>query len=88
MPIVLKNNDLLFEYPPVVKPNWETLTTVDKTGVRLVTGHEKVFVSVCLANHLKLKPFIVFIGAKREVKNLQEEFKNQCSITSSANGWM
>ena len=35
-----------------------------------------------------LKPFIVFAGAKREVKSLQQEFKNQCSVASSSNGWM
>ena len=79
-------------------PVWSDMvsaTTVDKTGARDVplksTGHEKVRVAVCLAakaNGVKLKPFIVFAGAKREVKALHEEFKNQCSVASSPNAWM
>ena len=35
-----------------------------------------------------MKPFIAFAAAKRESKALQEEFKSQCSIASSGNGWM
>ena len=47
--------------------------------------------SVCLAargDGTKLKPFIVFAGAKRESTALHEEYKRQCSVASSTNGWM
>lgn len=47
--------------------------------------------SVCLAakgDGTKLKPFIVFPGAKREEKALNEEFKTKCVVASSVNGWM
>ena len=61
-------------------------------SIRLKTsGHEKSKVSVCLtakADGTKLKPFIVFPGAKKETKQLNEEFKNKCSIVSPVNGWM
>ena len=70
-------------------------TTVDKAGENSIwlktTGHEKSKVSVCLtakADGMKLKPFIVFPGAKRETKQLNEEFKNKCYVASSVNGWM
>ena len=60
-------------------------TTVDKVGTKSVclktTGHEKVMVTVCLAakaDGTKLKPFIVFRGAKRETKSLDEEYKQVC----------
>ena len=46
-------------------------------------------VSFCLttkADGTKLKPFIVFLVAKREPKQLNEEFKNKCYVASSANG--
>ena len=36
----------------------------------------------------KLKPFIVFPGAKREIKLLNEEFKAKCVVASSSYGWM
>ena len=55
------------------------------------TGHEKAKVSVCLAakaDGVKLKPFIVFPGSKRETKLLNEEFKAKCVVSSSTNGWM
>ena len=55
------------------------------------TGNEKVKVSVCLtakADGTKLKPFIVFQGAKREATALNEEFKNRYVVASSSNGWM
>ena len=58
------------------------------------TGHEvrvSVRVSVCLtakADGTRLKPFIVFAGAKRECKGLNEEFKSRCVIASSPNAWM
>ena len=62
-------------------------TTVDDIGTRSVslktTGHEKVRVSVCLsakADGTKLKPMIVFGGAKRESKALNEEFKSRCVV--------
>ena len=68
-------------------------TTVNATGARDVilksTGHENVRVSVCFkakaakADGTKLKPFIVFAGAKREANNLNDEFENKCAVTSS-----
>ena len=36
----------------------------------------------------KLNPFIVFGGAKRESKALNDEFKARCCVASSANAWM
>ena len=70
-------------------------TTVDSIGHNTIamktTGHEKTKVSVCLtakADGTKLKPFIVFPGAKRETKVLNEEFKAKCVVASSSNGWM
>ena len=79
-------------------PVWSDMvsnTTVEKTGSQEVnmksTGHDKVRVSVCLAGKAdgtRLKPLIVFKGAKRECKSLQEEFRGKCSVASSANGWM
>ena len=65
-------------------------TTVDNVGEKSIrlktTGHEKSNVSVCLTameDRTKLKPFIVFLGAKRETKQLNEEFKNKCYEASS-----
>ena len=79
-------------------PVWSDMisdTTVHKTGDKTVTmkttGHEKLRVSVCLtakADGTKLKPFIVFKGAKRESKALNDEFKTRCVVASSSNGWM
>ena len=79
-------------------PVWQDIlsdTTVYTTGERSIrmktTGHEKVRISICLAakaNGTKLKPMIVFGGAKREVKRLSEEFKGRCVVTSSPNAWM
>ena len=62
-------------------PVWNDMvseTTVDTTGKKTgqtlkTTGHEKSRVSVCLAakpDGTKLKPMIVFKGAKREVEAL------------------
>ena len=69
--------------------------TVDTAGTKDVplksTRNEKVKVSVCLtakADGTKLKPFIVFQNAKREATALNKEFKNQCVVASSSNGWM
>lgn len=70
-------------------------TTVDNVGEKSIrlktTGHEKSKVSFCLtakAEGTKLKPFVVLPGAKRETKQLNEEFKNKCFVASSMNGWM
>ena len=70
-------------------------TTVDTVGAQSVplktTGHEKVMVTVCLAakaDGTKLKLFIVFRGAKRETKALDEEFRSKCVVQTSANAWM
>ena len=40
------------------------------------------------ADGTKLKPYIVFRGAKREVKRLNEDFKHKCVIATSSNAWM
>ena len=79
-------------------PVWDDMvsnTTVDKVGATSVnlktTGHEKVMVTVCLsarADRTKLKPFIVFRGAKQESKKLNEDYKHKCVIATSANAWM
>ena len=70
-------------------------TTVEKTGSKednmKSTGHDKVRVSVYLAvkaDGARLKPFIVFKGAKRESKALHDEFIRKCSVASCANGWI
>ena len=59
-------------------------TTIDATGKKTITlkttGHEKSRVSVCLAakaDGTKLKPMVVFKGAKREVAALNQEFKRR-----------
>ena len=47
--------------------------------------------AVCLsakADGKKLKPFIVFIGEKREVEALIKEFQSRCIVASSSNPWM
>lgn len=52
-------------------------------------GHKKVQVPACPTGKwdgTKLKPFIVFAGAKRESKSLHKEFKAGCSVASSMNG--
>ena len=76
---------------------WDMLsnTTVDSIGHNTVamktTGQETTKVSVCLtakADWTKWKPFIVFPGAKRETKLLNEEFKAKCVVASSSNGRM
>ena len=74
---------------------WFLVPLSKKTGTKDVplktSGHEKVRITVCLTargDGRKLKPFIVFAAAKRESKALREEFKSQCSISSSGNGWM
>ena len=70
-------------------------TTIDATGKKTITlkttGHEKSRVSVCLAakaDGTKLKPMVVFKGAKREVAALNQEFKHRAVVATSANAWM
>lgn len=70
-------------------------TTVDKSGIKTVTlkttGQEKSRVSVVLAakaDGTKLKPMVVFKGAKREVAALNQEFKGRAVVATSANAWM
>lgn len=70
-------------------------TTVDKGGIKTVTlkttGQEKSRVSVVLAakaEGTKLKPMVVFKGAKREVAALNQEFKGRAVVATSANAWM
>ena len=89
------NSSILAMYETPIWNDMVSSTTVDKTGSKDVplktTGHEKVRVSVCFAakgDGTKLKPFVVFVGAKRESKALHEEYKRQCSVASSTNGWM
>ena len=36
----------------------------------------------------KLKPFVVFKGAKKEVKVLRKEFSSKAVVMSSENAWM
>ena len=68
-------------------PVWNDIvsnTTVEKTG-------DKVHVSVCLTwktDGTRLKPFIIFKGAKQESIALHDEFHRQCSVARSGNGWM
>ena len=70
-------------------------TTIDKTGRKSITlkttGHEKARVFVCLAakaDGTKLKPMVVFKGAKREVAALSQEFKHKAVVATSDNAWM
>ena len=56
-----------------------------------LTGHDKVRVSVCLTGKVdgtRLKPSIILKGATHESKALHHKFNRQCSVASSANGWM
>ena len=79
-------------------PVWSDMvssTTLDKIGTKTITmkttGHEKCRVTVCLsakADGTKMKPFIVFKGAKREVNEMAKELRSKCIIASSCNGWM
>ena len=73
-------------------------TTVEKTGSKEVpmksTGHDKVHVSICLTGKVdgtRLKPFILFKGAKQEsiiFIYIHNEFSRKCSVSSSTNKWM
>ena len=70
-------------------------TTIDAVGKKSITlkttGHEKPRVSVCLAakaDGTKLKPMVVFKGAKRESAALNEDFKPRAVVATSVNGWM
>lgn len=70
-------------------------TTIDATGKKSITmkttGHEKAKVLVCLAakaDGTKLKPMVVFKGAKQEVAVLKQEFQHGAIVATSANGWM
>ena len=89
------HSDIIAMNQTAVRQYMLSSTTVDNVGgksIRLKTaGHERSKVSVCLtakADGIKLKPFIVFLGAKRETKQLNEEYKNRCYVASSVNGWM
>ena len=61
-----------------------TLQLIGDESVYLETaGDEKCMVSVCLAakaDRTRLKTFIVFRGAKRESKSVDEEFKSRCVV--------
>ena len=93
--IAYQNRDIIAMDETAVWQDMVSNTTVDNIGestIRLkTTGHEKTKVSVCLTakgDGTKLKPFIVFPGAKRESKALNEEFRTKCVVASSINGWM
>ncbi|KAG7269084.1 hypothetical protein CRUP_002942 [Coryphaenoides rupestris] len=69
-------------------------STVDKRGAKSValktTGREKSHLTVVLAakaDGTKLKPYIVFKGAKRDVKAMQQQVP-RAVIATSVNGWM
>ncbi|KAL2096389.1 hypothetical protein ACEWY4_008537 [Coilia grayii] len=69
-------------------------STIDVRGTKSValktTGHEKSHLTVVLAakaDGTKLKPFVVFRGAIREVKAMQQEI-SRAVVATSANGWM
>ena len=71
------------------------MVAVNKTGRKDIPlksmGYEKVKVSVCLtakADGTRLKPSIIFGGAMRECKSLNEEFKSKCVVMSPPNAWM
>ena len=36
----------------------------------------------------KAKPFIIFMGAKRETEAMKKEFQHKCIVATSPNGWM
>ena len=76
---------------------WDMIsgTTINKTGKKSITlktaGHAKATVSVYLAAKAdgpKLKPIIVFKGAKREVAAHSQEFKHEAVVATSDNAWM
>lgn len=59
-----------------------------KSVVLKTTGHEKIMVTICLAakaDGTKLKLLIVFRGANRGTKPLDEEFKQCCIVMNSTN---
>ena len=92
--ITYHDKDIIVMDETAVWQDMVSNTTVDNVGestIRLkTTGHEKKIVLVCLAakgDGTKLKPFIVFPGAKRESKALNDEFKTKCVLASSINGW-
>ena len=79
-------------------PDWSDMvseTTIDSIGKKTITmkttGHEKSRVSVCLAaraDGTKLKPMVVFKGAKRETAEMNKEFRRNVVVASSANACM
>ena len=92
--ITYHDKDIIVMDETAVWQDMVSNTTVDNVGESTIllktTGHEKKIVLVCLAakgDGTKLKPFIVFPGAKRESKALNDEFKTKCVLASSINGW-
>ena len=70
-------------------------TTVNSTGNKTITmkttGHKKSGVSVRLpakADCTKLKPMVVFKGAKREISAMNKGFRRHAVVASSKNAWM
>ena len=70
-------------------------TTIDCVGKKNITmkttGHEKCRVYLRLASKAdgtKLKQFVVFKGAKKEVKAFRKEFSSEADVMISENAWM
>ena len=70
-------------------------TTIETVGERTVavrsTGNEKDRATVCLAakaNGAKLKPFILFKGAVRQVEGMARTFARDAVLKSGNSGWM
>jgi len=71
-------------------------STVNQKGAKTIamktTGHEKSRLTVILTANgegVKLKPYVVFFGGSRKVKELHETKQLSGTIaTSSVNGWM
>ena len=70
-------------------------TTVNATGAKGMplksTGNEKVCISICLTvkvDGMKMKPFVIFQGAKWEDAALNENFKDCYVVASSSNAWV
>ena len=91
------NVDIILNYEIPIWNDMVSNTTVEKTGLKEVpmksTGHDEVRVSVCLTlkvDGMRLKPFIVFqwFAPLRESKAFHDGFHRQCSVASSANGWI
>ncbi|KAK7130470.1 hypothetical protein R3I93_019960 [Phoxinus phoxinus] len=91
---IISEKDIIAMDETAVWFNMVSPSTIDVRGTKSValktTGHEKSHLTVVLAakaDGTKLKPFVVFRGAIREVKAMQQEI-SRAVIATSANGWM